>query len=191
MFEEEKIKIQFPKLEVQSFEFNGSKILVKPFISDTDQRILIGIYLQELFNPDGETPEMNFLNAENSLLINVLEILTNVKLIDNVDGKDVALFNINDVFSNMEFFRMVSDRISNFGEFRHRLAIVVESKKEERRLDASMGQALNVIYAKLVEFLEELPNMDFSKYETLIQEVNNSPILKESIELFKNQKKAE
>jgi hypothetical protein len=86
---------------------------------------------------------------------------------------------------------MVSDRISNFGEFRHRLAIVVESKKEERRLDASMGQALNVIYAKLVEFLEELPNMDFSKYETLIQEVNNSPILKESIELFKNQKKAE
>src|SRR5258706_513734 len=87
-------------------------------------------------------------------------------------------------------------RIINYDDFYDKLQSIVEERKEQRRLDVSIGKIINNGYTKLMEFLsglngEAMSDESIEKVKGLLKEINESPVLKESIKIFKNQSEIE
>ena len=176
------------KIKVNTDDFGKTADLaVSPYISDSDQRTLIGIYLSELFSKDNDTIHYNVVNAENSLLLAELELLTNIQL---VDDNNIPLFTLNDVFKNIRFINDKLKSIANYADFVYRLNYTIEMVKEERRLEHSMSSMVENAYTKLISILDAFQDLNPEAVKAMIDEINKSDILKESLELFKNQKGA-
>ena len=160
-------------------------LVVLPYISDANQRVLIGIYVNDLFSKDNDNVNYNYIGAENSLLLALLELCTNLNLIDD-DGK--PLFTLNDVFYNIKQVNEIFSRIRNYEHFMDRLYATVKFIKEERRLEKSLGSAIDGLYSKLLGLIEAFEDLDPEKVSAMVAEINKSEILKESISLFKQGK---
>ena len=164
-------------------------LVIAPYISDFNQRTLIGIYLQDLF-ADGEDIRFNYINAENSLLLASLEILTNIKLTEGEDENAKPLFNLNDVFANMDTVNEWLRSISNYADFKERLYETIEMVKEERRLSKSLGSTIDGLQERVMSLLQAFEDLDPEKLSEMMKTLESSPILRESIDIFKNQKSA-
>jgi hypothetical protein len=191
---EEKKKISFLKAGYTEIKYSDQKINVKQYLTDEDQQIMIGVYLNELFNEDAVDPQYNLLRAENSLFITLIERCTDIQLFED----DNPLLNINDLFANMHLVKEIRSTIENYKDFRERLDATVELQKENRRLKVALGSVIDKIYAKLSDLLVNLSEMDFSpeKIEDLrkvLGEIKESPVINNTIEMFegKSLKKVE
>ena len=183
----DKKMVSFPKPEVKVIEFANQKIEVEPFLSDSTQRVLIEIYLQELFNE--ETPiQHRFIRAEDALKLALLENVTNIKLVDESNGEMVGLFGMDEIFRNFSLMTKIADAIENWRDFQYRLQSSVELVKEQKRLNASLGSAVSNIYAKLNTLLDNFSNIDPESLKSMLAEINSSPILKDAVSIFKNNK---
>ena len=175
------------RVNVNLEDFNKTEgLIILPYISDNNQRSLIGIYLQELFNTDNDTSNYNYINAENALILATLELCTNIKLVE--DSK--ALFSLNDVFYNIKSVNEIFSKIRNYEHFLDRLHETVKMVREERRLEKSLGSVVEGLYFKGMSLLDAFENLDADKIKDMLSELEKSPILKDSIEIFKNQKSA-
>lgn len=193
---DEKKKVKFPEPTISSVTLGTDTIEVKSYLSDEEQKILIGVYVLELFAENSD-PQHNYLRAENALIISVIELCTNIMLVEkDKQGKETALFNIDNVFSNIQFWNDIKNKIVNYNDFRNRLDVIVWEHKDQKKVDQSLPTVMRNIYDKFQTFVNDLVTMDISDEKmtgmrTLLSEINQSSILKESIDIFKNQKPKE
>jgi len=186
----DKVKIDFQAREW--IELKDWGILVKPFISFEDQIVLINLYLDELFDKNRDS-KYNHLWAENILIMSVLDMNTNLKLFDETldeAGNQKALVKIDTIYENFKLWNQVEKAIVNFPEVKREILKAAENKREELRLRASLGFALNDIYEKATAFFTSLSEKgisdeDIEKYKGLLKEANDSPILKAIVEKVK------
>jgi len=184
---DEKKKFEFPKSGFSTVEVGNSSISVKKYLAMSEEDNLIGIYVAELFS---ETNYKSVSRAENALIASVLETCTNILLVED----NTVVTTLDMIFENFEVWEQIISKIKNYSEFRKRLDATVEMLREEKRLNASIGKVIDDTYTKLSGFIENLLANDFSPekiegIKSLLSEVNSSPILKDSVELFKNQNK--
>jgi hypothetical protein len=189
-------KMENDRVNVNIEDFGKTEgLIVLPYISDANQRLLIGIYLNELFSKDNDTENYNLINAKNSLLLSMLELCTNLKLVDEKGETPVPLFSINDVFYNIKTVKQWFHKIRNYDDFLERLYATIEQVREQKRLETSLGYVISDVYTKASKLIDTFLDMDLSdekleNVRVLLREVNDSPILKESLNLFKNQNTA-
>ena len=199
-----KKKVVFPKpaylqLEMQDDKGKKTEINVKRYLSSDEQLVLIESYIEELFTKSPNNYfSANLSTAENSLMAQVIEICTDIELVseDSKSKKPKPMFTIDDVFANYYIWERIMASIDNYKEFRKRLDFVVEEYKEQRRLNFSAGKAIDAVYSKISGFVSKFLDTDFSPdkingLKELLKEINDSPILKESLDAFKNQDKKE
>lgn len=178
----------YEKIKVNTDDFSKTEgLAVSPYISDSDQRFLIGVYLEKLFDNNNYTSAYNVLNAENELLLAEIDRLTNIQMTDFVDEKEVPLFTLDDVFKNIEFINGKLKSISNYRDFMFRFASSIELAKENNRLEHSLGSALDNVYAKLLGLLNKFQELEPEAIKALVDETNKSEILKDAISIFKTQ----
>ena len=162
--------------------------MVKPFISGEDQMTLISIYLDEYFRDIGDS-KYDYIRAENAFIASVLEMNTNLLLSEG----DKILIPLDNIFEYWDFWEAVEGAIINYGDVRKKLYVTVEQRKEKIRLEASLFSAIRSVVDTVKSFLEDIAETDFSNekmanVKELLAEINSSPILKEAISVFKNQK---
>ena len=190
---EEKKKVVFPTPDFLSFQLEGNSetISVKRYLSSSEQTVLAGIYMQELTKNDPAFLSYNILDAENALMVSVIQYCTNIMTVsEDSEGKQVALFTIDDIFSNFYIWERIQSGIVNYLDFRKRLDMIVEEYKEKKRLEASLGNALKTVSANIIDLITKLSETEFSpeaieRVKGLLKEVESSPILKGSLDLFR------
>ena len=160
-------------------------LIIRPYISNEYQKDIIDIYIYELFNLD-TIGNYKFIQAENAMLSRMLELCTNIKFSEN----ETLLFTIDDVFNNIGSIKKMFYSMKNYDDFIQRLYATVEMVKEERRLEKSLGSVIDGLQGKVMSLLSAFEDLDPDKIKSLIDEIEKSTILKESLSLFKNQKSA-
>ncbi len=191
----DKKALKFDENRVESFLYGENSIQVKNYLSLAEMGVLVMQYLNELFDPEEEKNlNYKYMNAEYTLYLNVIDLCTSIKLFE--DDGITPLFTIDTFISNPILWKEIKSRIKNYDDFYDKLQSIVEERKEQRRLDVSIGKIINNGYTKLMEFLsglngEAMSDESIEKVKGLLKEINESPVLKESIKIFKNQSEIE
>lgn len=181
---EQKVKGDFPKPEVKTVKLGNQDIQVEPFLTDNDQQAIIQVYLKELFAEENGTHSLSVSNAENALVLSILNTSTDLMITEEKDGKEIPVFDLNNLYSNWDFIKNVFSKIGNYKEFRDRLNATVEFVNEQRRLESSIGSKVEVIVAKVTNFIEDLSNTSPEKLEEMKKTLESSQFLKDAISLF-------
>jgi len=184
---EEKKKYVFPILERKTVKLGEQDVLVEPYLTDNDQRVILEAYVTELFQGGRDA----VLNAENSIILSVLYTSTDIMTTEEIDGKEVPIINLNLLFQNQAFIKEVLNSIENYREFRRVLDATVSFLQAERN---TLGRKLEVLYNRAIEFFNEMADMSPDKMESIkaqLQELQDSPIIKELIPALSKQGKTE
>jgi hypothetical protein len=186
----DKLEIELKARETKNFLFGSQNVQVKPYISSQDQLILIGIYLKELFGKV-EDSEYNHSRAENSLIAYILDKQTNIKLYN--DEENEAIVTMDNIFEHYDdLWEKVEKSIVNLSDVKRRIFRSVEERKEQIRLETSLPSTIRNISDRVLEFLESLKDLDLSdeglaKLKETAKEITDSPIIREAVDIFKNQ----
>lgn len=177
---EPKIQMELSKDSYSTFEYNSRMVEVKNYLSLLDQGILTQEYMDEYFS--GKPSAV--LEAEYNLQFHMIELCTNL---------DVDSFSPDEMLAHYSLLKSIKDKIKNYSDFRYLLKQMVEERKEKIRLENSLPMVIRNITDKAMEFLNGLEDLDFtdekiSQLKGLIDYANESPILKESIDIFKKGK---
>jgi len=182
----DKIKINLTEKEWIKIEPYG--FYVKPYLSNMDQVVLISNYLTKMFS-ENETQEINHFKAENQLMISVLELNTNIELLEEVKEGDEGseYFTLDDLYSHWDIWEKTEKAILNFSNFKMKLLKAVEMERENIRLHAGLGKVLDGLYTRATAYLDSLLDKEFSdeqmnKAKELLKEANESPMLKTIVE---------
>jgi hypothetical protein len=121
----------------------------------------------------------------------ILDICTNIKLTEEVDGKDVPVIHIDRFFENYAIVKLIRNSISNYGDFRALLRQTVDFETEKRKEDYALGKVLSELGDRATSALDAILSFDSSdesmaKIRELISSVETSPIMKEAIKIFKD-----
>lgn len=175
----DKVQISFKESEWKLLAKWG--ISVKPYVGLIDQMAIIDVYVKDLFSEEGDV-ETNYIKAENGLIANILELNTNLKLVEEVEGEGRVLVSMDDIFSNWDMYVAVENAIVNMGDLKRRLLKTVEAKREDMRLKTSIGFVLDNLYAKATEYIShivatEITPESLEALKGTMQELNLSPIL--------------
>lgn len=171
----DKVKINFKEREWKFIEKWGIK--VKPYISLVDQMAMIEVYMEALFSDTGDSAS-RYMSAENGLVANILELNTNIQLLDG----ETVLVSMDDIFENFEMYTAIENAIVNIGDFKRRLLKSVEAKREEMRIETSLGFVLDDLYTKGTAYLSKIIETEITpesmeQLKATLKEVNASPIL--------------
>lgn len=186
---EEKKKAVFPVLERKIVKLGEQDILVEPYLSDNDQRVVLEAYLTELFEGGRDA----VLNAENALLLSIIYTSTNIMRYEDEEEK-IPSINMDVLFQNQKFIKDLLGSIENYREFRRVLDATVSFMNEQRMLENTLGKKLESLYEKIVSFIEGISDMSPEKLESLksqLQDLENSPIVKELIPALSKKEKSE
>ncbi len=176
---EDKKKFEFPKLEVRTVKLGGHDVLVEPYLTANDQAVLVDIYLSELFNGD----KYAVLDAENALLLSLIETCTNIMGVEGEGDDKRAIINLNMLFENQSFIKEMLASIVNYKEFRTRLDETVSFLQSQK----SIENKINLLLAKIINFVDEISDLSPERMDELkksVSEISDSPILKEAINMF-------
>ena len=187
---EEKKEYVFPVLERKTVKLGEQSVLVEPYLTDSDQRVISKAYLTELFAGGQDA----VFNAENSLILSILYTSTDIMTTKTVDASETELreeplINLNMLFQNQAFIKEVLNSIENYREFRRVLDATVSFLQSERN---TLGSKLEGLYNRVVEFFNEMSDMSPEKMESIktqLQELQDSPIIKELIPALSKQGK--
>jgi hypothetical protein len=107
----------------------------------------------------------------------------------NEDGTPV--FGIDQLLSHMGLYTETIQRIKNYNLFREMLIKIVEQQKFEKQIDVSLGSSVQLITARIINFLDEMANAEvtdenITKIQQLAEQVNNSPVIQDAVSIFKN-----
>lgn len=188
----EKIVMTFETPKNKEVLINGTKVEVKPYLSISEQIEIADDYVSAYFYSDEEhkyisSTEWNSFGAEYILKIAILDKLTNI----DVDQFDLDGFNFTDIFDN------IISHVFNYCSFRESLYEIVESIKEQKRLEKSLGKTIDSLAMKAEEFFINMKNVDVDSLSresiALLNEIKESGvgrILSEAqIEKDKNKQK--
>jgi hypothetical protein len=154
IFEKKSIKILSKKL-VQ-IEFEKQDISIYPYISLANETKIISDYCSSLFKEGGFLG--NYIEAEYSLYLSVLDLCTDIKLAD----ENNVMIDLDDIVSS-GLWKIVIDNISNYLDVRDHLDEVVINITSENDLKKSLGAVVDGLSIKLFDLLDKLSNIDFSE----------------------------
>lgn len=171
-----KQKIEFKEPEFQEVIYEKTKIKVKPFLSLTDQITLLTIYLDEYFSEEKE----RVLKSEYQLVFGVLDLCTNV---------NIEELSLDSLLSNYGVWENVKKKIANYGEFRALLARTIDEIKESKRLEKSLGSAIEGIFESVQSILKtDISPESIEKLQQLLKDVDESKIFNKVTEIYKDKK---
>src|SRR5258706_10262801 len=138
----DKKALKFDENRVESFLYGENSIQVKNYLSLAEMGVLVMQYLNESFDPEEEKNlNYKYMNAEYTLYLNVIDLCTSIKLFE--DDGITPLFTIDTFISNPILWKEIKSRIKNYDDFYDKLQSIVEERKEQRRLDVSIGKIIN------------------------------------------------
>ena len=169
----EKKKFSFKSPEMVKILVGDQEIEVVPYLDVETQVVLTKSYIDNYFSQSVIGIEKDVVMAEHSLKLALLDLCTDV---------DVSEISINDILSNYVTYMKIIRSIVNYEEFRRTLSEIVSNIKEEEMKEKSIGFVLENIYAKALEFFENLSSMELSeenigKIGKLLKEAEESPLL--------------
>lgn len=171
----EKIVMTFETPKNKEVLINGTKVEVKPYLSISEQIEIADDYVSAYFYSDEEhkyisSTEWNSFGAEYILKIAILDKLTNI----DVDQFDLDGFNFTDIFDN------IISHVFNYYSFRESLYEIVESIKEQKRLEKSLGKTIDSLAMKAEEFFINMKNVDVDSLSresiALLNEIRESGV---------------
>jgi hypothetical protein len=182
----DKVQISFKEREYKLLEKWG--ISVKPYVSLVDQMAIIEVYMQDLFGVGDEAN--NYARAENSLIANILELQTNLKLVEDSGEEVKVLVSMDDIFANFDMYVAVENAIINMGDLKRRILKTVEAKREDMRLKNSLGYVLEDLYTKADSLITKLAETEITPeslniLKEVMAEFKESPILQSLSENLK------
>ncbi len=173
MLDQKKQKIAFKDgEEYAEVSFQNQKILVKPYLSLTDQIVLLEVCVEEYFSNDLS----GVISSEHKLILAVLDQCTNIEV-----GEDT----IPNILRNYKLWKEINSKIQNYGAFRALLNQTIEELKEKKRLEKSLGNMLEKVL-DFVSGLSEISPESIDKIKELLKEVDNSAIFKKAVEIYGN-----
>jgi len=136
----EKIRLITSETKYKELDHNSQKILVKPYATLTDKRIILNALLE---SDNGDSVE-KLLENKAALMLSILDIMTNID-IEKVDLEYLVVSGLWD---------KVKSSISNFAE--------IYGEYKELRDSVSLPTRLNNIFEKVEKFIGSLQGIDFS-----------------------------
>jgi len=148
------------KLENRIVIIGGQSVIMKPYLSYTEQGALITKYLETSFENHAieiEGTSRDFLGAELNLMMSIADLCTNI----DVDSLEV------DDFDAYDFWSYIEKNVENYYDFRSRLSDAVSAKEEEIRLEKSIGNVIDSLSAKLFDALDKFSALSPEDLETV------------------------
>ena len=154
----DKVKLEFKIPKTKKIEYNGVEIEVYPFLEVGAQSVLIEKYLEDYFGEpvEGEIIK-GYAKAEYNLLNYLFQVAT------NIDTSDLD----SNLYSDENLIMGVLGSIVNYSFFRGMLEQAVQDKKEEIRLEASLGKVLSALIEKGYDVLDKFSEIKPEEIEKL------------------------
>jgi len=179
----EKVNIKFKETKKIGFKFYDEEIEVTSFISFEDELGFFEEYLDSYFEIDEDdgSVKYDYHGAEYALMLNMLDVLTNVKI---KDGDEISIDIMNGEIEKL--FLMSVEHISNYGNFRSRLDRVVSDAKEVVMYEKSLANIVQNIMSNGLDYLsnfsdsltpEKIKEVKES-FASLLEDVKDSPVEK-------------
>ena len=144
----EKIKISLDVNKQETKVCDGMAYQIVPYLSLESKLQIIEPYLESLF-ADANIAK-NYLIAEYSLMVSVVDFCTNIDIEDeDIIGKLVSTGLWDEIRKN----------IINYNEFRKELETIVEMRKEQD----SVFSNLNDLIFRIGDFITNISQLDFSE----------------------------
>jgi hypothetical protein len=179
-----KVKLEIKTPENTTIEYDGVTIEINPFIDFSEQVLLINEYVKDFFDdiPEIVVPKTKYhvFEAECRLMYYIIQLNT------NIDMSDID----NNIYVADKLWDMITEKISNYWEFRERLDEVIYEIKEQEKLDNSLGKVLSDILEKAKGFIEQIESISPDDIKAiqdtgigLIKELENSSVLRNPSDL--------
>jgi hypothetical protein len=152
----EKKSIQISPRKLVQIEFEKQDISIYPYISLGNETKIISDYCGSLFKEGGFLG--NYIEAEYSLYLSVLDLCTDIKLAD----ENNVMIDLDDIVSS-GLWKIVVENISNYLDVRDHLDEVVVNIISENDLKKSIGGIIDKLSVKVFELLDKVSNIDFSE----------------------------
>jgi len=176
----DKVKLEYKIPEDRTIEYNGIKIIVKPFLSLVQQTFLINRYIDEYFGNAGKligVSDYDYLTAEFSLINYIFQTNTNIE----TEGLE------NDIVADSGLWETITHVIVNYKSFRAKLDYIVEDIKAQKLLKNSLGSVISNLADKFLIILEDIKNLNpdeikdiQNKSVELLKELQESSVIKDA-----------
>jgi hypothetical protein len=183
----EKKVFELKQPKIIEIEFSGNIIEVTPYITRLQVAGMINNYLMAYFMSDRKSVPVtmstrNFLDAEYALKLDIIDNLTNIKVLEN----NKLIFDIDLAIAN-GLYSKIQNSIVNYGEFYSFLKFILDDIENQLALEKSLGSVIDGLMSKIQEILgnfsDSLENMkpeDLDKAkmlgQDLLKQLNESPI---------------
>jgi hypothetical protein len=155
----DKVKLEFKIPEMKTFEYQGVQIEVNPFLSAAQQAFLINKYLEAYFIKTEISAvalsEYDYLGAEFTLKDLLCQTSTNL----DTDALD------SNFYFDPGFWSVITERISNYDDFKHTLDIIVAEIKEQKMLNNQLGKVLSGLLDKLNKIFDNISPEEVEKLQ--------------------------
>lgn len=171
---EQKQKIELNEPALEEVVINSTSVKVKPYLKLSDQMALVSVYLEDYFSKE----ETRVLESEYKLVLGVIDMCTDI---------DIQELPINLLLGNYKLWENIKSKIKNYGEFRALLARTIDEKREERRLEKTLGSAVENLFEKLSSLLStDISPESIEKVQQLLKDVEESKIFNKATEIYKD-----
>lgn len=160
---EEKLNIEFVPVKNVKFEFQEQYILLTPYFSLKDKIIFISDYVNYLFADGDEDIAIKYLVAEQSLMLDIIDKYTNVK-VDDVNFDSLIASGL---------WNQIKSKFVDYEEFRKDLQTAIDMKKFEKKLEKSIGAIVETISDKIAIALQKVSEMDVDSLRETTQDFSN------------------
>jgi len=144
-----KLNKNVPQVE---FQFEESTIKVLKYVDLKTKTRIISSYIGLFFKDDDLL--QNYLIAENSLILEVTDLCTNIQILgDNAIELEALV--------SSGLWDMIYPRIANYAEVRRDIQKLIEMTRANIFSEKSVGVILDLLFEKLTEVLENISNVDF------------------------------
>jgi len=147
--EKKSIFLSFPDSEV--LKFNNIKIILRPYLTINEKSSIIKEYIDILFDPDNDNIIDKYLCAENTLILHIMDVCTNLKIDENI-GVDLII--------ESGLWNNVRERIAKYGIFRNDLEKIIDFVREQNVINKSVGNILDKFAIKVMDILNQIPDLD-------------------------------
>lgn len=155
--EKKKLVFQQKYWETLDGKFGGEEIKVAPYIPFEEMLVLASKYLENYFLSDSaETDaflsEWNYIGAEHSLMIEVIDRFTDIMVFD--ENGEVVL-DLNGVLSS-GLWEEIKLTIENYYDVLSHIMILVDNYKNEMIMKNSFQRVLQTLINSLLDFVDRI-----------------------------------
>jgi hypothetical protein len=163
-----------PKKNVR-LDFQDMDIEIKPYIDLSDEIDLIRNYVDILYKDiDLKTETQiadNFITAEYSFILAVLDTCTNITVLSDPDneGKNIDI----NVIIGSGLWYQIREKIDNYYDVESRIMDAISAIKHRNIVVNSVGKVLQNVLTQIVEVMKTLSDLDPEKFATVVKDFSN------------------